>query len=82
MPYGDLPAFLLRLREQETSAACALQFLILTAARTGEALSARWSKIDTKVKIWSIPGERMKSGKKHRVPLTKDKKMAPEGGQG
>jgi hypothetical protein len=41
MPYGDLPAFLLRLREQETSTAWALEFLILTAARTSEALSAR-----------------------------------------
>ena len=48
----------------------ALEFTILTAARTGEARFARWSEIDSSGGIWTIPGERMKSGKEHRVPLS------------
>jgi integrase len=72
MPYGDLPAFLVRLRELGTTAALALELLILTAARTAEALGAQWSEVDTRAKIWTIPGERMKGGKEHRVPLSRD----------
>jgi integrase len=72
MPYGDLPDFLMRLREQEADAIRALEFLILTAARAGEVLGARWDEIDTKAKVWTIPAERMKAAKEHKVPLSRD----------
>jgi integrase len=49
----------------------ALRFLILTAARTGEALNARWDEIDLDAKIWTVPAARMKAGREHRVPLSK-----------
>ena len=48
----------------------ALRFLVLTAARTGEVLGARWSEIDWKESTWTVPGERMKMGREHRVPLS------------
>ena len=48
----------------------ALEFLILTAARTSEVLGARWSEIDFDENLWTVPGERMKAGKEHRVPLS------------
>jgi integrase len=70
MPYADLPAFMTRLREREAIAACCLEFLILTAARSGEALGVRWSEIDEATKVWGIPKERMKASREHRVPLT------------
>jgi integrase len=72
MPYADLPSFLERLREQGTTATGALEFLILTAARTAEALGTRWAEVDTVAKVWTIPGDRMKAGKEHRVPLSWD----------
>jgi integrase len=70
LPYGELPGFLAALREQEGIAACALEFAILTAARTGETIEARWSEIDLLDKTWTVPAERMKAGKEHRVPLS------------
>jgi len=70
MPYADLPAFMGRLRERETVAARCLEFAILTAARSGEALGARWREIDEAAKIWTIPADRMKAAREHRVPLT------------
>jgi integrase len=70
LPYGELPGFLAALREQEGIAARALQFLILTAARTGEVIGARWSELDLLEKVWTVPAERMKGGKEHRVPLS------------
>ena len=69
MPYDALPAFMAELRQQKGSAARALEFCILTAARTGEVLTARPSEIDKGV--WTVPGERMKGGQTHRVPLSK-----------
>ena len=69
MPFSDMPAFLLRLRERDGMAALALEFLVLAAARTGEVIGARWCEIDTEANVWTIPGERMKSGREHRVPL-------------
>lgn len=51
-------------------AALALEFLILTSARSGEALGARWSEIDFEARTWAIPPSRMKAGKEHRVPLS------------
>jgi integrase len=69
MPYDALPAFMAGLRQQKGSAARALEFTILTAGRTGEALTARPSEIAGGV--WTVPGERMKGGQTHRVPLCK-----------
>jgi integrase len=70
MPYEALPVFLSELRKVESVAARALEFLILTAARTGEVRGARWDEIDLDGKVWSIPGPRMKGGQPHRVPLS------------
>ena len=70
MPYKELPAFVQELRRSEATAALALEFLILTAARTGEVLGARWDELDLDVGVWSLPAERMKSGRAHRVPLS------------
>jgi integrase len=70
MPYRDVPAFVGKLREAETVPALALEFTILTAARIGEVLGARWSEIDLPSKVWVIAANRMKSGVEHRVPLS------------
>ncbi len=70
LPYAELPAFLAALREREGSAAAALLFTILTAARTGETIGARWSEVDLKTGIWTIPAGRMKMSREHRVPLS------------
>ena len=70
MPYDDLPAFLKQLRAIQASSARCLEFTILTAARTGEAIGARWNEFDIDGKVWSIPPERMKTKTPHRVPLS------------
>jgi integrase len=70
LPYGQLPAFMAELRWQEGVGALALEFAILTAARTGEVIGARWDEIDMGGRLWTIPGTRMKAGKEHRVPLS------------
>jgi integrase len=70
LPYAELPAFLVSLREREAVAARGLEFLILTAARTGELIGARWSEIDLRDKIWMVPAGRMKARREHRVPLS------------
>jgi integrase len=67
--YAELPAFLVALREQEGIAARALEFTILTAARTGETITATWNEINWTDKVWIVRAERMKAGKEHRVPL-------------
>jgi integrase len=69
MPYAELPCFMSALREQDSVAARALEFLVLAAARTGEVTGARWKEIDLKNRLWTVPAERMKAGKPHRVPL-------------
>ncbi len=69
MPFDDVPAFVSRLREVEGVSARALEFAILTAARSGEVLGARWSEIDPEGKVWTVPAARMKAGREHRVPL-------------
>ncbi len=69
MPFADVPAFVARLRERQAMAALALEFTILTAARTGETLGATWAEIDLQTAVWTIPGRRMKAGIEHRVPL-------------
>jgi integrase len=70
MAYSDVPAFFGRLREREAVAASALEFCILTAARSGEVLGARWSEIDLDAKVWMVPPERTKAAREHRVPLS------------
>ena len=71
MPYVDLPAFMAGLREQEaTVGRLALQFAVLTATRSGEVRGATWDEIDLDKALWSIPGERMKAGEPHVVPLS------------
>ena len=69
IPYKELPGFAASLRERKAVAALALEFAILTAARSGEVLGARWSEIDLAAKIWTIPAERMKAAREHRIPL-------------
>jgi integrase len=70
LPYRDLPGFMRELTAQDSVSARALEFTILTAARTGEAIGAKWAEIDFDAKLWTIPSERMKAGKEHRVPLS------------
>ena len=70
MPYADVPAFMERLRGRNAMAALALEFTILTAARTGEVIGATWAEIDLERKVWTVPARRMKAGKEHRVPLS------------
>lgn len=70
MPYGDLPIFIRELRAREAVAALGLEFLILTAARSGEVLGATWAEIDLAAKVWTVPAARMKAGREHRVPLS------------
>jgi integrase len=69
MDYHQLPAFMAELRQEVTVAARALEFLILTAARTGEVLGATWDEIVFESKICIVPAQRMKGGREHRVPL-------------
>ena len=68
--YAELGGFMERLREKESLSAKALEFLILTASRTNEVIGMVWSEIDFANKLWTIPAERMKAGKEHRVPLS------------
>ena len=68
LPFDDMPEFLAALRGRGM-AARALEFAILTAARTGEVLGARWGEIDLTAKVWTVPADRMKAGREHRVPL-------------
>src|SRR5262249_50450422 len=70
LPYAEIPAFMERLRGMESVSARALEFTILTAVRTGEVIGAKWQEIDFGAKVWTIPGERMKSGRQHRMPLS------------
>jgi integrase len=70
LPYERTGAFMLDLRGREGTAAKALQFTILTAARTDEAISMRWDEIDQAAKLWTVPAERMKGKRSHRVPLS------------
>jgi integrase len=70
LPYADVPAFVAQLSQHQGIGPKALEFIILTAARTGECLGARWNEIDLDAKVWTVPPERMKGRKLHRVPLT------------
>lgn len=68
--YSELPAFMSTLRSREAIAARALEFTILTVARSGEVLGATWAEVDLPNALWIIPAERMKAGKEHRIPLS------------
>lgn len=70
MAWQDVPAFMADLRQREGMGARALEFIILTAARSGEVRFATWSEIDLEARLWSIPAERMKARKPHSVPLS------------
>jgi integrase len=70
LAFDDLPEFLVALRGRRSMAARALEFSILTAARTGEVLGATWGEIELPAKVWTIPAKRMKGGREHRVPLS------------
>jgi integrase len=70
MPSAQLPAFMAELRGRSSVSARALEFAILTAARTGEVIGARWPEIDLQAGVWTVPATRMKAGKEHRVPLS------------
>jgi integrase len=70
LPYAEIGAFLAELRQQEAISARALEFAILLASRTGEAIGARWNEINLADRLWTIPADRMKGGREHRVPLS------------
>ena len=69
IPYKQIATFIKKLRGRKGSSASAMEFMILTAARTGEVRGARWQEIDLTIKVWTISADRMKAGKEHRVPL-------------
>lgn len=70
LPFAELPPFMARLEAADGMGALALRFVILTAARSGEVRGAKWAEIDIEAALWTIPGERMKAGREHRVPLS------------
>jgi integrase len=70
MPIDDLPDFMARLRARPAIAARCLEFAILTVARSGEALGARWEEVDLATSVWTIPARRMKATREHRIPLS------------
>jgi integrase len=70
LAWADAPAFLIALRARDGAAARALEFAILTAARSGEVLGMRWREIDLDAAVWTVPAARMKARREHRVPLS------------
>jgi integrase len=70
LPYKEIAGFVGELRKRRAIAARALEFLILTASRTGEAIGARWDEIDCAERVWTVPAKRMKAGREHRIPLS------------
>lgn len=79
MPWSDVPQFVAQLRSRPCIAALACEFLILTACRSGEILASKrdgevhfmhWDEVDLENRVWTVPGQRMKNGKEHRVPLS------------
>jgi integrase len=69
LPYQRANEFVLALREKGGMTSLALEFMLLTACRTGEVAAARWDEVDFVTNVWTIPAERMKAGREHRVPL-------------
>lgn len=72
LPWPDISAFMHRLRASAGLAARALEFVILTAARSGEVRGARWEEIDLDARLWTVPAERIKAARAHQVPLSRD----------
>jgi integrase len=70
LPYPEIGGFMAELHAKTGVPARALEFAILTAARTGEVIGARWDEFDLAERLWTVPAERMKAGREHRVPLT------------
>jgi integrase len=70
LPYKQIGTFMADLRKREGAAARCLEFLILTGARTNEAIGAEWSEIDWEERVWTVPATRMKAGREHKVPLS------------
>ena len=72
LPYGDVAGALAKVRESKAhrSTVLALEFLVLTAARAGEVRFATWGEVDIEAATWTVPAERMKAGREHRVPLS------------
>lgn len=70
LPYKDAPDFFSKLKSNDSISSLGLQFLILTASRTSEVSQARWEELNLEAKVWSLPAERMKAGRPHRVPLS------------
>jgi len=71
LPWREAGAFMVALRQQGGNAARALELAVLTAARTGEVIGATWGEIDLTAAVWTVPADRMKAGRQHRVPLSK-----------
>jgi len=70
LPYEQMNGFMQDLRQRGSVSAMALEFTILTATRTNEVIGARWDEIDLHAKVWTIPADRMKADREHRVPLS------------
>ena len=70
VPFDEMPAFMTDLRSRESTSALALEYTILTAARTGETIGARWGEIDLDKRNWTVPASRMKAKREHQVPLS------------
>jgi integrase len=70
LPYAKVGAFLKTLRAGQGTSALAVEFIVLTAARTSEATNASWGEMDLERKVWTVPADRMKAGREHRVPLS------------
>jgi integrase len=70
LPYSEIAGFMAALRQRDSTSARCLEFLILTAARTGEVIGATWNEIDLTAKTWAVPANRMKGNREHRVPLS------------
>jgi integrase len=69
LPYGQMPAFLADLRKIDGMTARCLEFIVLTAARSNEAVNMKWPEVDLQAKTWTVPASKMKGGREHRVPL-------------
>lgn len=72
IPYREMPSLMAEIRKRSGSAVSALEFAILTAARSGEVIGAKWSEIDMAKKVWTVAASRMKARREHRVPLSDD----------
>ena len=70
LPWREIGAFITKLRQQRGTSARAAEFSILTAARSSEARGLRWAELDLPHGVWTVPGDRMKAGREHRVPLS------------